>query len=129
MVLRETDPLVVEIRRILGVYQAAVQAAQDAAYGVSEEAALRARRLLHEIIQSHACLKIENRRLLVDSVNGRRYAVCLCSGVVHRWDKMRGFVCVFASFSYPGGGLLPLADRIIAIALTIAYAPELINTL
>ena len=130
VVLRRTDPLAEEIEDLYDAYHEKQLAEWEAAQAVKVEAALKAKRLLHEIVQEHACLSIEDWDVIVESVNSRRYAVSMRSGTTYRiGSKKRRFVCVRVPYSFPGGDVLPLADRVIAIALTIAYAPRCINTL
>jgi hypothetical protein len=130
LVLRRSDPLAEEIEQILDAYHEKRQAEWEAAQSIREEATRRARRLLHEIVQEHACLSVVEEEVIVESVNGRRYAISIKTGTTYRiGSKKRRFVCVHVSYRYPEDQILPLADRIIAVALTIAYAPRLINTL
>ncbi len=130
LVLRRTDPLVEEIEQILDAYYEKMKAEWEAAQAVKAEAVQKARRLLREIVQEHACLNVEDGEVIVESANGRRYAISIKSGTTYRiGSKKRRFVCVHVPYSFPNGHVLPLADRIIATALTIAYAPRRINTL
>ncbi|MFX1474873.1 MAG: hypothetical protein ACFFCO_05245 [Promethearchaeota archaeon] len=133
LVLRKTDPLAEEIEQIIDAYHEKQLVEWEATRTVKEEAVRRARRLLQEIMQEHDCLYLVDDEVIVESRNGRRYAISLKTGSTYRiGSKKRRFVCVQVYDSAPNGfvpPLLPLADRIIAKALTIAYAPRLINTL
>jgi hypothetical protein len=129
-VLHRSDPLAEEIEQILDAYHEKRQAEWEAAQSIKEEATRRAKRLLLDIVQEHACLSMTEEEVIVESVNGRRYAISMKTGTTYRvGSKKRRFVCVHVSYYYPEDQRLPLADRIIAIALTIAYAPRCINTL
>ncbi len=129
LVLRECDPLVAEIDRILGEYRAQVQASMEPARVVNGKAERRAKRLLHEIARKHERLRLENEEVFVTSTNGGRYVISIKGGTVY-WlrGRTRRYVCVIADYWYKGERL-PQADLVIAIALTIAYAPSLIHTL
>ncbi len=132
LVLHNTDPLAEEIEQIYDAYHEKQIAEWEAAQALNavKAASQRAKRLLHEIVREHDCLTIEDGDVIVDSANGRRYAISIKTGSTYRiGSKKRRFVCVQVPYSFPGGHVLPLADRIIAKVLTIAYAPRFINTL
>ncbi|MFX1474872.1 MAG: hypothetical protein ACFFCO_05240 [Promethearchaeota archaeon] len=129
IVLRESDPLVAQIRRIRTEDRDQQIAAAKSGHLISEAAERKALALLHEIVRRHDCLHIENDEVIVQGRNGGQYAITIEGGYVYQLcGKKRQYVCVFVKNWYKGR-FLPLADCIIAKALTIAYAPHLINTL
>ena len=126
VVVHESDPLIAEIKDILIAYRLQQRLERE---GICVEDSHRAMLLLHEIVRRHECLSINSDEVTVECKNGWRYAISLRSCQVYRLEKKRRQrVCVTVYPSYLGNSL-PYADRIIAIALTIAYAPSLIPTL
>ncbi len=131
VVLRESDPLLSQIRDILTQYQITLQIirkkSQTPPTPLAEKKAMR---LLHQVIAEHDCLElIADKLLQIISQNGRKYILNLEDGSVRPHHSRYGRICIFVSKPYTNEGRLPFGDQLIALALTIAYAPHLIYTL
>lgn len=120
---RENFPDTINVAHPLPMYR--VQTSAPKASISSSQAQLRAKALLFRLVQEHNRFKIQNGYLKVKSINGKIFRISLTSGMVY--NRKNAFVCVIIrnQLSYR----LPLFDHIISKALTLAYAPQLINTL
>ncbi|HUX98934.1 MAG TPA: hypothetical protein VMV49_05235 [Candidatus Deferrimicrobium sp.] len=93
-------------------------------YYTKPDAERRAKALFYRIIRNHWRFQVQDQFLLIHSVNGKIYKICLRTGYVFTANNLPRCVTVF-SYHY----LLPHFDKILAKALTIAYSPQRISTL
>lgn len=85
----------------------------------------RAKTLLHKIVHSDHRLKFQkSHHLIINSINHQHYRIDLKTAQVYNHRGVPLCVVVWGQYCN-----LPHYDRIIAKALTIAYAPQRISTL
>ena len=87
------------------------------------DAERRAQALFYDFVRTHAQFSVVKNELKIWSKNGHIYKMNLNTGFVY--DANEKYICVWISDRQR----LPRYDKIIAKAITIAYAPELISTL
>ena len=79
--------------------------------------------LLKSVVKSYPQLELHKEELNIKSLNGKKYKICIKTGVV--MDSSGQELCVVAASSYD----YPRSDIILSKALTIAFAPNEIYTL
>lgn len=132
VVLRESDDLLIQIRDFVNYHQARSRATLERRWTPpSPKAEKRAMLLLHQIVSDHKRLELlDAETVLVNSVNTRAYIINLKTGFVQKRRSRPGRrICVHVYPDYTDEGALPWGDKLIALILTIAYAPHLICTL
>ena len=96
---------------------------QASSYLPDFQAEQRAKKLFQSLMATITQVQIEGKWVRVKSQNGETYQVDLSTGRVYHANG--GPICVYVSERE----ILPLYDKIIAKALTIAFAPDKISTL
>jgi hypothetical protein len=91
---------------------------------ITPDAERRAKTLFYKIIRNHSRFHVQNHFLVIHSVNENVYRICLRTGSVYAANNLPRCVTVLPH-CYP----LPHYDKILAKALTIAYAPQRISML
>lgn len=84
----------------------------------------RAKELMRQVAYNTPRLRMNGNYIIIKSRNGRLYRISIQTGYVY--NKLNQTICVAINCH---GENIPLFDKIIAKALTIAFAPQRIYTL